>query len=130
MASTTTIQVVCEYLQDTPKVYSVQLAGNPQTNQDIAEQLLSESVSLSSLHLGSYTIDINQPQGTAIVRHNRLSMNVSWYVITLSLLLECLTQLLQDTHEALRQLQKQVAYLKKKDEERDEKDKEWDKKDK
>jgi len=71
MASTTTIQVVREYLQDTPKIYSVQQVGNPQTKQDIAEQLLS--VSLSSPHLGSYTFDINQPQGTAIVRHNRPS---------------------------------------------------------
>jgi len=53
-------------------------------------------------------------------------MTVSWYVITLSSLPECLTQLLQDTHEALRQLQKQVAYLQKKDEERDEKEKERD----
>jgi len=53
-------------------------------------------------------------------------MTVSWYVIALSSLPECLTQLLQDAHEALRQLQKQVAYLQKKDEERDEKEKERD----
>ena len=71
MASTTTIEVFREYLQDTPKVYSVQLAGNPQTKQDIAEQLLS--VSLSSPCLGSYTIDISQPQGKAVVRHNHPS---------------------------------------------------------
>jgi len=122
MASTTTIQVVREYLQDTPKVYSAQLAGNPQTKQDIAEQLLS--VSLSSPHLGSYTFDINQPQSTTIVRHNRPSHDR--FMVCLSSLPECLTQLLQDAHEALRQLQKQVAYLQKKDEERDEKEKEWD----
>ena len=55
-------------------------------------------------------------------------MTLSWYVITLSSLPQCLTQPLQDAHEALRQLQKQVAYLKKKDEERDEKEKEREKK--
>lgn len=49
-------------------------------------------------------------------------MTVSWYVITLFSLPECLTQLLQDTHEALRQLQKKVAYLQKKDEEREKKE--------
>ena len=47
-------------------------------------------------------------------------MKDSWYYInSLSLFPECLTQLLQDAHEVLQQLQRQIDYLKEKDEQRD-----------
>ena len=94
MASTT-IRVTREYIQELPNIYSVQLAGNPQTKDDIAEQLLSAS--LSSPNLGSYTIDINQPQGTAVIRHNRSSHDRLTVCDHLSSLPKCL-KLLQDAH--------------------------------
>jgi len=71
MTSTTTIHVTREYKQDPPEVYSVQLAGNLLTEHDIAQQLLS--VSLSSPNLNSYAFEMNEEHSKAIVWHNRPS---------------------------------------------------------
>ena len=119
---TSTTEVTREYVQDhdPPKRgegYSVQLSGNSQTKEDIAQQLLS--LSLSSPNINSYTFNINQPQGEAVIRHIRSSHDrlVVCYRPSLP---ERLTQLVQDTREAFQQLlQKQVLFLEKKDKEGD-----------
>ena len=113
MASTRSIQVTCEYLQDPPEVYSVQLTGNQTKKEDIVKQL---SDSLSSANLNSYIIDLISQTKLLFVQ----VMKDSWYYInSLSSFPECLTQLLQDAHEVLQQLQRQIDYLKEKDEQRD-----------
>ena len=96
---TSTTEVTREYVQDhdPPKRgegYSVKLSGNSQTKEDIAQQLLS--LSLSSPNINSYTFNINQPQGEAVIRHNRsshdrlvvlhfLSVSLSWFRIPVKL---------------------------------------------